>query len=65
MITYMKAKDLRSRVTFKTLKVLKILTARNAEIAFPFPPDKNVISTIDNTTIIPSKRFILSLTYPE
>lgn len=62
IITCMKAKDLRRRVTLRTRKVRNILTALNAEIALPFPPDKNVISTIDKTTMIPSKRFILSLT---
>jgi len=53
----------RSRVTRRTLNVLKILTALNAETAL-LPPDIKTISKIDKDTINPSNMFILSLTYP-
>jgi hypothetical protein len=63
MITYIKANDLKSLVTRRTLKVRKILIARKAETAFdPLPPDIRVISKTDIMTIDPSKMFILSLT---
>lgn len=53
----------RSRVTLKTLNVLKILTALKAETAL-LPPDIKTISKIDKDTINPSNMFILSRTYP-
>ena len=65
MITCINAKLLNNLVTLNTLNVLKILTARNALIAFyPLPAlDIKVISKILNETIHPSKTFILSLIY--
>ena len=60
VMTCMNGSDLSSRVTLNTLNVLKMRTALDAETAFPCPPDRTVISTIESATIIPSKIFILS-----
>ena len=73
IITFINANALKSLVTLKTLnalKILKILTVLNALTALPFcyvvSSSLEVLdvgmtnSTIDNNTISPSKRFILS-----
>ena len=43
MMTFIKANDLSSFVTLRTLKVLKILTFLNIETELE-PPDMNIIS---------------------
>ena len=57
----MKANDLSSLVTLKTLSVLKILKERKAEMSTMLA---DIISITENNTMIPSKSFMGSLTYP-
>jgi len=63
MIVVMNFKLLSNLVTRKTLNVLKIRTARNADTAL-LPPLNIIISTIEIDTMNPSKMLILSLIYP-
>ena len=67
MMTFIYLRDLRTRVTLRTLNVLNTLTVLKAEREPPpsSPPDKApmVSSTIDSRTQVPSKRFIGSITY--
>jgi len=60
MMTFIKANDLSSFVTLRTLKVLKILTFLNIETELE-PPDRKRISINEINTIKPSKTFIISL----
>jgi hypothetical protein len=64
IITAINANDLSNLVTLRTLNVRKILTDRNALTALPDDPLNKVISKMDKDTIVPSKQFILSRTYP-
>lgn len=63
MIVVMNFKLLNNLVTRRTLNVLKIRTARNADTAL-LPPLNIIISTIEIDTMNPSKILILSLIYP-
>jgi len=63
MIVVMNFKLLSNLVTRKTLNVLKIRTARNADTAL-LPPLNIIISTIEIDTMNPSKMLILSLISP-
>lgn len=72
-MTFINASALNNLVTRKTLKALNILntlTVRNALTAEPdYAVSDDVLvgiinSAIDNMTMSPSKRFILSVAYP-
>jgi hypothetical protein len=73
IIIFIKANYLKSFATLNTLKVLNILRDLKAykltpEFVAPYVIPNFIIkllkSTIESVTIVPSKTFILSLTYP-